>query len=77
MRFCPLARFGVTARMMSYAMLGLRSFVRTQLICVSHYHLTSYCNGKALQWYRSVPEMALYDLIYLALSHLRQGEIYD
>ena len=32
---------------------------------------------EALQWYRTVPETALYDRIYLAPSHLRQGEIYE
>ncbi len=32
---------------------------------------------EALKWYGSVSETAFYDLIYLAPSHLRQGEIYE
>jgi tetratricopeptide (TPR) repeat protein len=32
---------------------------------------------EALRWYRSLAQSSIYDLIYLAPSHLRRGEIRD
>lgn len=32
---------------------------------------------EALAWYRQIANVSVYELVYLPISHLRQGEIYD
>ncbi|MBI2403664.1 MAG: tetratricopeptide repeat protein [Gemmatimonadetes bacterium] len=66
----PEIWFGATISDPFYSQGRLR-YVRAELLRqVGHYH-------DALRWYRSLGENSPWDLVFLAPSHLRQGEIYE